>query len=245
MALTSTHGDFYPRSPRGERLDRNMVLAYLRSISIHAPREGSDALPIVQTLFGNKFLSTLPARGATDYRYHPNIVTGISIHAPREGSDCCRCCWRRQYPISIHAPREGSDLSLVHFLTSFLYFYPRSPRGERPLLFGALFCHKAISIHAPREGSDLSLVHFLTSFLYFYPRSPRGERPLLFGALFCHKAISIHAPREGSDPVCRTIHRQKAISIHAPREGSDKSYRYCPASGSRFLSTLPARGATP
>ena len=200
MALTSTHGDFYPRSPRGERLDRNMVLAYLRSISIHAPREGSDALPIVQTLFGNKFLSTLPARGATDYRYHPNIVTGISIHAPREGSDCCRCCWRRQYPISIHAPREGSDLSLVHFLTSFLYFYPRSPRGERPLLFGALFCHKAISIHAPREGSD---------------------------------------------PVCRTIHRQKAISIHAPREGSDKSYRYCPASGSRFLSTLPARGATP
>ena len=34
-------------------------------ISIHAPREGSDALPIVQTLFGSKFLSTLPVRGAT------------------------------------------------------------------------------------------------------------------------------------------------------------------------------------
>ena len=59
--------DFYPRSPRGERLLALCLLLLLRHISIHAPREGSD-----------------------DYRYHPNIVTGISIHAPREGSDLHR-----------------------------------------------------------------------------------------------------------------------------------------------------------
>ena len=56
-------------------------------ISIHAPREGSDAprskgagnLPL--------FLSTLPVRGATHGLPFVDIVHLISIHAPREGSD--------------------------------------------------------------------------------------------------------------------------------------------------------------
>ena len=57
------------------------------------------------------FLSTLPARGATAWSIDGNVVTIISIHAPREGSDGQA---QRGQPgrkkISIHAPREGSDL---------------------------------------------------------------------------------------------------------------------------------------
>ena len=34
-------------------------------ISIHAPREGSDAIPASIKIFINKFQSTLPVRGAT------------------------------------------------------------------------------------------------------------------------------------------------------------------------------------
>ena len=56
--------DFYPRSPRGERPDYYKELPVLSSISIHAPREGSDPLD---------------AWHYADYY--------ISIHAPREGSD--------------------------------------------------------------------------------------------------------------------------------------------------------------
>ena len=59
------------------------------SISIHAPREGSDALD---------------AAADAD-------ADNISIHAPREGSDSRRP--RLPPPlavISIHAPREGSDM---------------------------------------------------------------------------------------------------------------------------------------
>ena len=60
----------------------------------------------------NKFLSTLPARGATSRILRLTGFPSISIHAPREGSD-------PQVPgqtsmddtISIHAPREGSDAS--------------------------------------------------------------------------------------------------------------------------------------
>ena len=56
------------------------------------------------------------------------------------------------------------------------YFYPRSPRGERPLTDDVSSGGKIISIHAPRVGSDLFLRLFLRIVIYFYPRSPRGER---------------------------------------------------------------------
>ena len=81
-------GNFYPRSPRGERLALLFKDARQHNISIHAPREGSDGGVGSQVVIG---------------------IT-ISIHAPREGSDR----WvlrlhRRAVDISIHAPREGSD----------------------------------------------------------------------------------------------------------------------------------------
>ena len=56
-----------------------------------------------------QFLSTLPARGATDGGFLPFICCLISIHAPREGSDPIQRDLR---------PAAG-------------HFYPRSPRGER------------------------------------------------------------------------------------------------------------------
>ena len=82
--------DFYPRSPRGERL----VLWVKERYNI--------------TLF----LSTLPARGATQRLRWTKRAAGISIHAPREGSD---------YPKRLQADGTSD-------------FYPRSPRGERHFL---------------------------------------------------------------------------------------------------------------
>ena len=169
--------------------------------------------------------------------------------------------------ISIHAPREGSDLpSITSTFSRRRYFYPRSPRGERPLICfsvrGSLVFlstlpargatvdveHLApgavISIHAPREGSDSI--------------SQIAPRP--------HSRISIHAPREGSDSLSPVALRPPGISIHAPREGSDQSASgaFCSSTNfyprsprgerpsarlprgrtAEFLSTLPARGAT-
>ena len=124
------------------------------SISIHAPREGSDR--------GDK---------------SPGPAVCISIHAPREGSDRrCRSAGRIPGDISIHAPREGSDAARPESPTLDWYFNPRPPRGERPdgtstpgdspnfnprpprgerpPRPGSAFVEYAISIHAPREGSD-------------------------------------------------------------------------------------------
>ena len=59
---------FNPRSPDGERLHVKRGLDFGRTISIHAPRMGSD--DITATLFGvsGKFQSTLPGWGATRLR---------------------------------------------------------------------------------------------------------------------------------------------------------------------------------
>ena len=169
-----------------------------------------------------QFLSTLPARGATRPGSSPGGRTNISIHAPREGSDPQGALvGAGEVQISIHAPREGSDdlwrqwRDDVRIFLSTLpargatrqppllagglrNFYPRSPRGERP-------------IDPPNDAG----------YIDFYPRSPRGERPTSCKVTEGLNGISIHAPREGSDHPVFAAMGAIHISIHAPREGSD------------------------
>ena len=61
-------------------------------ISIHAPREGSDAIGRLRAINLRLFQSTLPVRGATLAWLPAHPARFISIHAPREGSDSCRVC---------------------------------------------------------------------------------------------------------------------------------------------------------
>ena len=88
-----------------------MVKAKLvQSISIHAPRAGSDHGVVVQYVGARAFQSTLPVRGATGLDTPACNAERISIHAPRAGSDFrqrVRC--GAAFAISIHAPRAGSD----------------------------------------------------------------------------------------------------------------------------------------
>ncbi len=124
------------------------------------------------------FLSTLPARGATSSAKLP--LSGsrkISIHAPREGSDQSRCRRRRLLQISIHAPREGSDPAPPLPEGLFPNFYPRSPRGER----------LALTVGQPKSSEFLSTL-------------PARGATVLEITLNREFYISIHAPREGSDP---------------------------------------------
>ena len=124
---------FYPRSPRGERLGSACVSFLLSCISIHAPREGSD-------------LTCLKSR---------HLMAHISIHAPREGSDPGHPHFGGQHPGFLSTLPARGATTLQSFLKGnyeFLstlpargathrhgvqhgdgrYFYPRSPRGERP-----------------------------------------------------------------------------------------------------------------
>ena len=125
-----------------------------KSISIHAPRTGSDR-----------------------YHFFRRLSNVISIHAPRTGSDEVETGRAgrgshfnprsphgerrfrgvlvfRDAPISIHAPRTGSDESAVADKPIAEAFQSTLPaRGATPQ-FGKHRQLERISIHAPRTGSD-------------------------------------------------------------------------------------------
>ena len=134
-------------------LDNVHVNPFFR-ISIHAAREGGDAVlsrlygerglfqstpPVkaaTQTTLSNgrrfSFQSTPPVKAATGtFLISPLDAVKISIHAAREGGDSAKSCRRGIRAISIHAAREGGDLFSIFAFT-----------GSK------------ISIHAAREGGD-------------------------------------------------------------------------------------------
>ncbi len=146
---------FNPRPPSGERPDMPGIGTPLVSISIHAPRAGSDLSESMTSLLFTdfnprppsgerlwdiwrfycfvEFQSTPPERGATGYTggYYPY-----------------------QIPISIHAPRAGSDdFSLICMILPCIF---QSTPPERGATFSRHILNilREISIHAPRAGSD-------------------------------------------------------------------------------------------
>ena len=124
------------------------------TISIHAPRTGSDVAPTGDIHGEAGFQSTLPARGATRPKCSQLLLVGISIHAPRTGSDLDRY--------------EG----VPHYYT----FQSTLPaRGATRSRETAKFPNQ-ISIHAPRTGSDRYHFFRRLSNVNFNPRSPHGER---------------------------------------------------------------------
>ena len=122
--------------------------------------------------------------------------------------------------LSTPSARRATSLYAV-LMPSFSYFYPRPPRGGRPISgsdgnLGDKFlstpsarratsrqCEAAleylISIHALREEGDRSRSLKNSALTYFYPRPPRGGRPAGRGVVEGPQPISIHALREEGD----------------------------------------------
>ena len=147
------------------------------SISIHAPRMGSDRAFFSPYSPQAKFQSTLPAWGATDDGAGRVEFPQISIHAPRMGSDQQQSTLPAAFiEFQSTLPAWGATITDSGVWTRNGNFNPRSPHGERPgpirewnivhqfqstlPAWGAtgrlldLEQHKLISIHAPRMGSD-------------------------------------------------------------------------------------------
>ena len=111
--VVSEMTDFYPRPPHGERRVYYLTLEETDTISIHAPRMGSDVcLPRLYTL-QIIFLSTPPAWGATK---EDRMVAPYMIDF---------------YPRPPHGERPEDAIES----TDEYNFYPRPPHGERPVVF--------------------------------------------------------------------------------------------------------------
>ena len=124
-------------------------------ISIHALREEGDFEIIYGILLIVQFLSTPSARRATYYSQRVGKSAWISIHALREEGD------RRP---SGHAPGRSD-------------FYPRPPRGGRPLCGVLGFHGLGISIHALREEGDREQAAKLIRDALFLS-TPSARRPI-------------------------------------------------------------------
>ena len=124
------------------------------------------------------------------------------------------------------------------------YFYPRPPRGGRPLVYYNLTSAWIISIHALREEGDLSMLQpaaltriFLSTpsarrattqcdyNIYFhndfYPRPPRGGRPIKMGSVPSLQHFYPRPPRGGRQAGRENGKGYHRISIHALREEGD------------------------
>ena len=118
-------------------------------ISIHAAREGGDAVIAVYRDIPHIFQSTPPVKAATQNVYTVRIGGLFQSTPPVKAATIIFAVCRTVYNISIHAAREGGDD-----------------------LQAILFSQKYISIHAAREGGDLALNLQANALNYFNPRRP-------------------------------------------------------------------------
>ena len=149
------HTDFNPRSPHGERRRTRFDTAGAGTISIHAPRTGSDGTHCPTLTGDHEFQSTLPARGATRRAgLQPHRVR-ISIHAPRTGSDKLSAfAFSTSFVFQSTLPARGATLGLVLMFYITYRFQSTLPARGATCISRVAHSTLHISIHAPRTGSD-------------------------------------------------------------------------------------------
>ena len=190
--------NFYPRPPRGGRPPAVARGYPSAKISIHALREEGD-------------VGGDPALG----------LFGISIHALREEGDAGPQLRERPERISIHALREEGDEEGPKVFRLKTNFYPRPPRGGRPLTVRLSALPRSfLSTPSARRATSASLPC----------RSP---------ARFLSTPSARRATKAIDDYTMQLI-----ISIHALREEGDTVSGYTKAQVLKFLSTPSARRAT-
>ena len=222
-----------------------MAQLFGSTISIHAPRVGSD--PASHSLISCHFISIHAPRVGSDRRPRKRNARpeNFNPRSPRGERRYRRKIFDIPHVISIHAPRVGSDVRHSRRASRLRDFNPRSPRGERLRARGIHF-FVVISIHAPRVGSDdsfnrpffaikefqstlpawgatVSCRTFKCVLNDFNPRSPRGERRLFASYSSGHLNFNPRSPR-GERHFVTGVFTGDWISIHAPRVGSDCSF---------------------
>ena len=173
-------------------------------ISIHVLREEGDLLTGGRSV-QRTFLSTSSARRATYYHSEQQAYQDISIHVLREEGDGGRASETGTQQISIHVLREEGDGEAARLRARGRDFYPRPPRGGRPV------CQRQIL----QEQN-------------FYPRPPRGGRqetgkplPGLVGFLSTSSARRATAKTERKPSAFVPLY----TSLHKLQRGACKTNR--------------------
>ena len=244
LKSTLLHGDFYPRPPRGGRQEIPYSQYTVKEF-LSTPSARRATRKIKMLLNGIIFLSTPSARRATFLAIERHDQTIISIHALREEGDEPKSCtdytaWDF-YP---RPPRGGRPISSIAFCAA-VNFYPRPPRGGRLHCTSCTRWKRAFLSTPSARRATIPSPPVCRRCSNFYPRPPRGGRLSVPDTIDVIVEISIHALREEGDGVLADLPAVGlVISIHALREEGDS---YNPPAAARnwiFLSTPSARRAT-
>ena len=169
----------------------------------------------------------------------------ISIHALREEGD--RDINGAKLPtllfLSTPSARRATDLTegVVHVLP---YFYPRPPRGGRPIALTTLSSSTLfLSTPSARRATagPARLIDLLGISIHALREEGDSRRCSFLAKVYC---ISIHALREEGDGGAPEKPHSSVISIHALREEGDPTVGYMAYFEYIFLSTPSARRAT-
>ena len=124
-------------------------------------------------------------------------------------------------------------------------FYPRPPRGGRPINYCTPFRRPRDFYPRPPRGGRQDCLDFGLGVQHFYPRPPRGGRRLHKVLPALALVISIHALREeGDSRRCGSTSTSGSISIHALREEGDATSSTATTARSNFY-PRPPRGGRP
>ena len=190
------------------------------------------------------FLSTPSARRATVGVVLGRPWSDISIHALREEGDSVAAHYAVAVSISIHALREEGDAEFVDTAERYLgflstpsarratahcsgrtacqpYFYPRPPRGGRPVLCGAAPCSsRFLSTPSARRATSSRARYASTCSGFLSTPSARRATQKIFTAGTLHLFLSTPSARRATLPL-RRLKGAERISIHALREEGD------------------------
>ena len=221
FALDTPHGYFYPRSPRGERPgSQNPLPGRWWYFYPRSPR-GERRAATHRCHRQKRFLSTLPARGATAGFCGCIAARWIFLSTlPARGATRLCGILAARFLFLSTLPARGATI-IAHPPCTYLTFLSTLPARGATCDPHNIPDAWVISIHAPREGSDSDIASAFAGLLDFYPRSPRGER------------------RNNQTGQSHDAH----FYPRSPR--GERPWRTAQGRPPRiFLSTLPARGAT-
>ena len=146
--------NFYPRSPCGERPGLGGFKQRRIDISIHALLAESDLRVSAFTNYAAYFYPRSPCGERPPLASRAKTILAISIHALLAESDVNKIAYQRKIDqfLSTLSLRRATQ-KLLKFTYKYVYFYPRSPCGERQVN-NPVAALTSISIHALLAESD-------------------------------------------------------------------------------------------
>ena len=192
---------FYPRPPRGGRPCAGNTGRNLWVFLSTPPARRATQQEQWQLLPHRISIHAPREEGDTNVSRQTTLSAEISIHAPREEGDVRDDGFQiRLGEISIHAPREEGDISIWLLLNSLVYFYPRPPRGGRLPPPDVGVSYWLFLSTPPARRATLRLAFQTQKYFEFLSTPParRATQKAFFPYVFMQ--ISIHAPREEGDP---------------------------------------------